>query len=104
MWLNNFAKDTRYGGAIQDIGVPVNTKIDEFFSASGDKLSENIYQLIELIGLIIEDKNTLFLKPISDLIEGVIRKISLDENLRDDDNLKMLINKNIVNKSYINEI
>ena len=76
----------------------LNTKIDEFFSASGDKLSENIYQLIELIGLIIEDKNTLFLKPISDLIEGVIRKISLDENLRDDDNLKMLINKNIVNK------
>ena len=76
----------------------LNGKVDELFSASGEQLTDNIYQLVELIGLILEDKNTLFLKPISDLIEGVIRKISLDENLKNDEKLKSLINKNIVNK------
>jgi CRISPR/Cas system CSM-associated protein Csm2 small subunit len=57
---------------------------------------DSVYELIELIGLILEDKNTLFLKPVSDLIEKLIDKISNNENMMNDNKLKNLINKNII--------
>ena len=76
----------------------LNSKLDELFSSSGEELENNILQLLDAIGLILEDKNTLFLKQISDLIEGTIKRISYDENLKNDPKIKTSLNKNIVNK------
>ena len=76
----------------------LNSKLDELFSSSGDELNNNILQLLDAIGLILEDKNTLFLKQISDLIEGTIKRISYDENMKNDPKIKTSLTKNIVNK------
>ena len=76
----------------------LNLKLDELFSSSGDELNNNILQLLDAIGLILEDKNTLFLKQISDLIEGTIKRISYDENMKNDPKIKTSLTKNIVNK------
>ena len=76
----------------------LNSKLDEIFSESNENLIDSVYELIELIGLILEDKNTLFLKPVSDLIEKLIDKISTNENLMNDTKLKNSLNKNIMNK------
>ena len=76
----------------------LNSKLDELFSSSGDELYNNILQLLDAIGLILEDKNTLFLKQISDLMEGTIKRISYDENMKNDPKIKTSLNKNIVNK------
>ena len=76
----------------------INSKLDEIFSESNENMLDSVYELIELIGLILEDKNTLFLKPVSDLIEKLIDKISNNENMMNDNKLKNLINKNIMSK------
>ena len=76
----------------------LNTKLDELFSSSGEELNNNINQLLEMIGVLLEDKNTLFLKPVSDLIEGTIKRISYDEKMKNDPKIKTSLNKNIINK------
>ena len=76
----------------------LNSKFDQIFNETNGNIIQNIYELIELIGIILEDKNTLFLKQVSDLIEGVIDRISNNENMMNDNKLKNLINKNIMDK------
>ena len=76
----------------------MNSKFDQIFNETNGNIIQNIYELIELIGIILEDKNTLFLKQVSDLIEGVIDRISNNENMMNDNKLKNLINKNIMDK------
>ena len=76
----------------------LNSKLDEIFSNTNGDIKDKIYELINLLGLILEDKNTLFLKPVTDLIEGVITRISENEDLKNDSKLKNLINKNIMPK------
>ena len=76
----------------------LNAKLDEIFSSSGEDLNNNISQLLELIGSILEDKNTLFLKQVSDLIEGTIKRISYDDTMKKDPKIKSSLNKNIVSK------
>ena len=76
----------------------LNSKFDQIFNETNGNIIQNIYELMELIGIILEDKNTLFLKQVSDLIEGVIDRISNNENMMNDNKLKNLINKNIMDK------
>ena len=75
----------------------LNSKLDEIFSDPNGNIIDSVYELIELIGQILEDKNTLFLKPVSDLIENVLDKISNNEEMMNDNKLKDLVNKNIIN-------
>ena len=76
----------------------LNSKYDQIFSEANGSIIQNVYELIELMDVILEDKNTLFLKQFSDLIEGLIDRISNNEYMMNDNKLKNLINKNIMNK------
>ena len=76
----------------------LNSKLDEIFSNSDGNIKDKICELLELLGLILEDKNTLFLKPVSDLIEGIINRISANKDLKNDSKIKNLIDKNIMTK------
>ena len=76
----------------------LNSKYDQILSEANGSIIQNVYELIELMDVILEDKNTLFLKQFSDLIEGLIDRISNNEYMMNDNKLKNLINKNIMNK------
>ena len=76
----------------------LNSKLDEIFSSPNGNIINTMYELLELLGLILEDKNTLFLKQISDLIETIVDKIEKDEKMKNNTKLMNLFNKNIVNK------
>jgi hypothetical protein len=76
----------------------LNSKLDEIFSSPSGNIINTMYELLELLGLILEDKNTLFLKQISDLIETIVDKIEKDEKMKNNTKLMNLFNKNIVNK------
>ena len=47
----------------------LNSKLDEIFSESNENIIDSVYELIELIGLILEDKNTFaFIESANDSI------------------------------------
>ena len=73
----------------------LNANLDKIFS--DENLKDIIYQLINLIGMFLEDKNTLGLKQTSDLIENLFNRISEEDDIKNDKKLQSHINKNIMN-------
>ena len=73
----------------------LNANLDKIFS--DENLKDIIYELINLIGMFLEDKNTLGLKQTSDLIENLFNRISEEDDIKNDKKLQSHINKNIMN-------
>ena len=76
----------------KDIGL----NIDKILSV--EKLKNAIIELINLLGIVLEDKNIFFIKQVSEIFEKVFNKISTEESIKSDEILKNLINKNIMKK------